>query len=130
MSNILIGWLKDHLGRKIAPRTLAELVQMSDGSSVADRLEEETRTIMVGSCPIQLKRCGKVVTMTCADGTASVTSDGLLFTVPDGFIPYAQLDFPMRTSGGLAISTSGYVIFFGTTSSAFPLRFTITYIAQ
>lgn len=51
MSNYELAWLKDNQGEKIAPRTIASAVSMSDGRTVAD-IGTRYKSVLSGSVSV------------------------------------------------------------------------------
>lgn len=116
MSNVLIGWIKDKLGRKTAPLTLASCVFMDDGTSVADRLSnlllKPLQVNFLINCEtrdVHAYRFGNIVfvdgIVRKSNSTDVFGTNAQLLTLPYKAISNTHVPMAVYTSAGNSVAT-------------------------
>lgn len=124
-----------HNGKVCSPLVVPTATSIPYGDSnvgsVLDSLNTVTNTsITAGTCIIKFYKCGKVVFVSCMEGSLNVTSNTSIGTVPQGYRPIANVDFTLgNPTKRMIISPDGRILpMFTETNSA--LRFSTTYITN
>lgn len=90
----------------------------------------KSTNIKFGMCNINCFRVGNIAMIQCVSGTVDIIADSTLFTIPEGYRPCADIDFPTRSPAfGAGIGINGNFVMYGAATNI-PLRFTVAYIAS
>ena len=108
--------------------TLAK--QASAIDTLNSKMLIKSTNIKFGMCNINCFRVGNIAMIQCVSGTVDIIADSTLFTIPEGYRPCADIDFPTRSPAfGAGIGINGNFVMYGAATNI-PLRFTVAYIAS
>ena len=99
-------------------------------AKVNSKMLIKSTNIKFGMCNINCFRVGNIAMIQCVSGTVDIIADSTLFTIPEGYRPCADIDFPTRSPAfGAGIGINGNFVMYGAATNI-PLRFTVAYIAS
>lgn len=142
----LIDVLADKVANQLIAKSMMSNVQVNDAekvptSALAYSMQQAIETlnskmlikstnIKFGMCNINCFRVGNIAMIQCVSGTVDIIADSILFTIPEGYRPCADIDFPTRSPDfGAGIDINGNFVMYGVATNI-PLRFTVAYIAS